>query len=342
MRRIPVEKAIGEILCHDMTAIEGGRKYVAFRRGHVICERDIPQLLLMGKAHIFVWDPNVEEVHEDDAGLAGVKALAGSGVGFSGPSEGKFTLTATQDGLFTVNRAALRALNAVPDYTAATIPGDTPVRAGDRLAGVRIVPLVTQRSNVDQVEALGHIHGGILSVRSFLPLRVGIVITGGEVYSGAVADRFAPVLREKTAQFGGQILGVKVCPDDLAEIGQAAAEFLDQGMDLIFFTGGMSVDPDDLTPEAIRQTGAHVIVQGVPIQPGNMLMLAYLGDVALIGVPGAAIYHRITALDVILPQIFAGGRLTGADFSRLGEGGLCLACETCTYPVCYFGKGSCG
>ncbi|MCL2828666.1 MAG: molybdopterin-binding protein [Oscillospiraceae bacterium] len=342
MRRIPVEKAIGEILCHDMTAIGDGGKEVAFRRGHVICGEDIPRLLSMGKVHIFAWDPDVDEVHEDDAGLVGAKTLSGAGVRFSGPSEGKFALTAGRDGLFTVNREALRALNAVPDYTAATIPGDTPVRVGDSLAGVRIVPLVTRRSNVEQVEALGHVNGGILSVRPFRSLRVGIVITGGEVYSGAVADRFEPVLREKTAQFGGQVLGVKICPDDLAEIRQAATWFLDQGAKLVFFTGGMSVDPDDLTPMAIRQTGADVVVQGAPLQPGNMLMLAYLRDVALIGVPGSAMHHRVTALDVILPRIFAGDRLTGADFVRRGEGGLCLGCETCAYPVCYFGRVSYG
>jgi len=342
MKRIPVEQAIGEILCHDMTAIGDDGKAVAFRRGHVIRREDIPQLLLMGKAHIFVWDPAVDEVHEDDAGLAGAKALSGPGIQFSGPSEGKFTLTAEWGGLFTVNRAALRALNAVPDYTAATIPGDTPVRTGDRLAGVRIIPLVTHRANVDQVEALENAHGGILSVRPFRPLRVGVVITGGEVFSGAVADRFEPVLRKKTAQFGGKVLDVTFCPDDLAEIGQAAIGFLDQGAELIFFAGGMSVDPDDLTPMAIRQTGADVIVQGVPMQPGNMLMLAYLGDAVLIGVPGAAMHHTITALDVILPRIFAGDWLTGADFAHLGEGGLCLGCETCAYPVCYFGRGSHG
>jgi len=338
MKKLPVEAAIGETLCHDMTAIRNGQKGAAFQRGHVIRAEDVPELLSMGKAHIFVWDPAVDEVHEDDAGLAGAAALAGEGIAYTGPAEGRYSLTAERDGLFTINRPALKALNAVPDYTAATLPAHTPVRAGDRVAGVRIVPLVTARAHVEAVGDLGKTEGPILSVRPYRALKVGCVITGSEVYNGLIEDRFEPVLRAKAAPFGGEILGVVKCPDDLAAIGAAADKFLAAGAELIFFTGGMSVDPDDLTPTAIRETGAEVVTQGVPIQPGNMLMLAYHGNTALLGVPGAAMHHKTTALDVLLPRVFVGDRLTAADFADLGEGGLCRGCETCAYPTCYFGR----
>ncbi|MCL2588913.1 MAG: molybdopterin-binding protein, partial [Oscillospiraceae bacterium] len=220
MRKLPVAEAIGETLCHDMTAIrQDGFKGVAFKRGHVIRAEDVPVLLSMGKAHIFVWDPAADEIHEDEAGLAGANALAGAGIKISGPAEGRYSLTAAHDGLFTINRPALRALNAVPDYTAATLPTHTPVQAGDRVAGVRIVPLVTACKNVKTVEALGVAQGSILSVRPYLPLKVGIVITGSEVFEGLIQDRFEPVLRDKIAPFGGEILGVTKCPDDLPAIG---------------------------------------------------------------------------------------------------------------------------
>ena len=339
MKRLPVAEAIGQTLCHDMTAIRpDGFKGAAFRRGHVIRAEDVPVLLRMGKAHVFVWNPSADEVHEVDAGLAGAKALCGDGITYTGPIEGRYSLIAEQDGLFTVNRTALRAFNAVPDYTAATLPGYTPVRAGDRVAGVRIVPLVTARKNVAQVETLGVAQGLVLSVHPYRALQVGVVITGSEVYNGLIEDRFEPVLRAKVAPFGGRVLGVTKCPDDLAAIESAARAFLAEGAALIFFTGGMSVDPDDLTPAAIRATGAEVVTQGVPVQPGNMLMLAYLGDTALVGVPGAAMHHQTTALDVILPRIFVGDKLTAEDFADLGEGGLCRRCETCAYPTCYFGR----
>ena len=322
MRRISVQDAVGEALCHDMTAIRAdGFKGVQFPRGHVVREGDIPVLLDMGKSHIFVWEPAADEVHEEDAGLAGAVALAGAGISYGAPREGRYALTADYDGLLVIDSKRLLALNQVPDFTAATRPNLTAVVAGAQVAGVRIVPLVTAREHVAQVEALGR---GILEVRPFLPLKVGCIITGREIAEGRIPDRFEPILREKTTQYGGQVLDVEKCPDDAAAIVATTRRFLDLGAELLLFTGGMSVDPDDLTPTAIRQTGAEVIAQGVPVQPGNMLMLAYLGETTLIGVPGAAMHHQITSLDLILPRVFAGVRITRDDLLSLGEGGLLL------------------
>ncbi|MCL2367536.1 MAG: hypothetical protein FWC72_00925, partial [Oscillospiraceae bacterium] len=214
MRRRRVEQAIGETICHDMTSIQDGIKSVAFKRGHVIVESDIPILKRMGKSHIYVWDPNPDEIHEDEAGLAGAKALTGPGLVYDGPREGRYTITAAHDGLFTVNRAALRAFNAVPDYTAATRPNHSPVKEGEVVAGIRIVPLVTARENVERVEAMTQ----ILTLRPFAPLRTGIIITGNEVYDGLIQDCFEPVLRDKLAPYGAEILSVTKCPDDQGAI----------------------------------------------------------------------------------------------------------------------------
>lgn len=339
MRKIPVEEAIGQTLCHDLTAIlEGGFKGVKFKRGHVIAETDIPELLNMGKYYVFVWDPAADEVHEDDAARALAESLCDASIRYTGPVEGKFQFTAAQDGLFVVNRQALRAINSVEDYTVATRPGYTAVREGEKLAGARIVPLVTKRANVEAAVQIAKENSPVLSVRPFLPLKTGVIITGNEVYYGRIQDRFEPVMRKKLPTYGAEILGVVKCPDDLDRISAAVDGFLAQGAELILLTGGMSVDPDDLTPTAIRRTGAKLVTQGVPMQPGNMLMIAYLDKTALVGVPGASLHSPVTSLDVFLPRIFAGLAIQPEDIAAFGEGGFCMACETCTYPICYFGR----
>jgi molybdenum cofactor synthesis domain-containing protein len=341
MRKIRVEDAVGETLCHDMTGLdENGKKSVRFRRGHVIRAEDIPELLRIGKSHIFVWEPEADEVHEDDAALALAAAIGSDSVAGADakPSEGKITLTAGIDGLFVVNSEALREINRVGDYTVATIPSYTAVKKGDKLCGLRIVPLVTKREKVERAAAIARENAPVLTVLPFQALRCGVIITGSEVYYGRIQDKFEPIMREKLSAFGAQILGFTKCPDDLDMILEAIRHFRARGAELILLTGGMSVDPDDLTPTAMRRSGAQVITQGVPMQPGNMLTIAKLGETILIGVPGASMHSRVTSLDVFLPRIFAGLDVTKEDFSRYGEGGLCLFCAACTYPRCYFGR----
>ena len=339
MKKIRVEDAVGQTLCHDMTAIlETGFKGVKFHRGHVITEEDIPELKKIGKDHIFVWEPEADEVHEDDAATALTEAMCGEGIVCSGPSEGKMTIKAARDGLFCLSREALRAINMVDDYTVATIPGFIRVRKGQTLAGARIVPLVTKRRNVDAAVALARRSAPVMEVRPFLPLKAGVIITGSEVYYGRIEDAFEPIMREKLGSYGAQILGVTKCPDELEKITDAIEEFQAQGAELLLLTGGMSVDPDDLTPTAMRANGARLIFQGVPMQPGNMLTLSKKGSMTLIGVPGASMHSKITSLDVVLPRIFAGLPVTKNEMEAAGEGGLCMNCEVCRYPACYFGR----
>lgn len=340
MRKIRVQDAVGQTLCHDMTAIlESGFKGVKFKRGHVISEEDIPEFLSIGKEHIYVWEPEADEVHEDDAAIALTRAMCGENVAYSGPSEGKMQINSQGDGVFCLNSAVLRAINSVPDYTVACLPGYMPVKQGQKLCGARIVPLVTKRENVDRAVRLAEEHFPVMCVKPYKKLKTGVVITGSEVYHGRIRDAFEPILTEKLQSFGAEILGFRKCPDDVEMILEAVNGFLSRGAKLILLTGGMSVDPDDVTPTAIRRTGARLVTQGVPMQPGNMLTVAYLGETALIGVPGASMHSKVTSLDVFLPRVFAGIEIDAGNIASFGEGGFCMGCKSCTWPMCYFGFG---
>lgn len=340
MRKIRVEEAVGETLCHDMTGISPeGVKGVMFRRGHVITDADIPALLNIGKSHIFVWEPDADEVHEDDAALALAEAICGNNLAYDKkPSEGKIQISASIDGLFRVNREALRRINSVPDYTVACLPENTKVTKSQKVGGLRIVPLVTKRENVNAAVRIAKENFPVFEVLPFKSLKCGVVITGSEVYYGRIQDKFEPIMRKKMEDYGAEVLGVTKCPDSLDMLLNAISSFKNKGAELILLTGGMSVDPDDLTPSAIRQSGAELITQGVPMQPGNMLTMAYLGDTTLVGVPGASMHSPTTSLDVFLPRIFAGVKITKEEISGYGEGGLCMGCTECRYPICYFGR----
>ena len=338
MKKLRIEDAVGQTLCHDMTGISNGKKGVMFSRGHVIKPEDIPRLLDIGKNHVFIWEPDADEVHEDEAALAAAKAVCGPGITYDKtPSEGKIIMYATSRGLFRVDREALRKINSMGDYTIACLPDMTDVQQGAKLVGMRIVPLVTKRENVDAAVKAAKDSFPVFTVMPYKKLKCGVIITGSEIYNGRIEDKFEPIMRKKLEKFEADFLGAVKCPDDLDMILEAIAEYKARGAELILLTGGMSVDPDDLTPTAIRSCGARVITQGVPMQPGNMLTIAYLDETVLVGVPGASMHSPVTSLDVFLPRIFAGINITIKDISKLGDGGFCSGCKECTYPRCYFG-----
>ncbi len=337
MKKVKVEQAVGRTLCHDITAMKDGFKGAAFKRGHVIRPEDVPALLDLGKRTVFIWEENAGELHEEDCALRFAAMAPVEGAHYEGPSEGKVILKADVRGLFRVDTALLEQVNAIPDVTIATLPDHYPVEVGDRLASMRIVPLVTKEENVERAEALCG-KSPLLALRSYRNLKVGVIITGSEVYSGRIRDRFEPVARKKLANYPHELLGVTLCDDDPDMLLATARGYLDRGAELLIFSGGMSVDPDDLTPAAIRALGSEVVSHGVPAQPGNMTLLAYLGEAVILGVPGAAIHMPTTVFDVLLPAIFAGERPTVEDLRRLGEGGLCQQCPACHFPNCTFGR----
>lgn len=337
MKKVKVRDAIGMTLCHDITAMVDGFKGAAFKRGHVITQEDIPKLLDIGKQHVFIWEENAGEIHEEDAARRLSQMTTVNGAHYGSISEGKIQLFADQDGMFRVDKALLAAVNRIGDITITTLPDHYPVKAGDRLASMRIVPLVTEERQIAEAEALCA-DKQLYDLRPFKPLKVGIIITGSEIYHGRIKDKFERVARAKLAHYPAEILGVHVCDDELDMIVGAGRTLLAEGAELLIFSGGMSVDPDDLTPRAIREMGAEIVSYGVPSQPGNMTLVAYLDQAALLGVPGAAISRPTTMFDVLLPQIFCGDPLTKDDLIRLGEGGLCQMCDNCHFPNCTFGR----
>ncbi len=337
MKKIRVEDAVGMALCHDITAMRDGFKGAAFKRGHVITREDIPALLDLGKRTVFVWEENAGEIHEEDAALRMAAMAPVEGAHYTAPSEGKVLLMADKRGMFRVDTALLQQINSIGDITISTLPDHYPVEPGARLASMRIVPLVTKEEQILRAEQLCA-DKKLLDLRPYREKKLGVIITGSEIYSGRIKDKFEPVVRAKMKQYPAQILGVTICDDDLDMITSEAKKFLDRGADFLIFTGGMSVDPDDLTPTAIRTLGADIVTHGVPSQPGNMTLVAYLGKTAILGVPGAAISLPTTIFDVLLPQIFAGDRITKADLIRLGDGGLCQLCKSCHFPNCTFGR----
>lgn len=337
MKKINVEDAIGMELCHDITEMKDGFKGAAFKRGHVIQPEDIPHLLDIGKRTIFVWEPDAGEMHEEDCARALAAMAPVEGAHYTEPSEGKVLLFANQRGLFRVNRPLLHQLNAIGDITISTLPDHYPVEVGARLASMRIVPLVTQESQIETAKQLCS-EKKLLELLPYQHKKIGVIITGSEVYSGRIKDKFEPVVRAKMKQYPSEIIGVTICDDDLDMILNAAKKHLENGADFLIFTGGMSVDPDDLTPTAIQLLGADIITHGVPSQPGNMTLVAYLNDIPILGIPGAAISLPTTIFDVLLPQIFADKKLTKEELIGLGDGGLCQMCSACHWPNCTFGR----
>ena len=337
MKKIEVQNAVGMELCHDITEMNDSFKGVAFKRGHIIRESDIEHMLRIGKQHIFVWEEHAGEIHEDDCARRMAAMAPVEGAHYTEPAEGKVLLFADQRGMFRVNRELLNKINSIGDITICTLPDHYPVEAGARLASMRIVPLVTKEDQILEAERLCA-KEKLLDLRPYQHKKIGVIITGSEVYHGRIKDRFAPVIQRKMQQYPSEIVGISVCEDDLEGIVDAAKKHLKKGADFLIFTGGMSVDPDDLTPTAIRKLGAEIVTHGVPSQPGNMTLVAYLGDIPILGVPGAAIKLPTTVFDVLLPQIFAGDKISKEELVGLADGGLCQMCNVCHWPNCTFGR----
>ena len=364
MVTIPVEQAVGAVLAHDVTEIRKDEfKGAAFRKGHVIQAEDVCRLQRLGKDRVYVLTIGPNEMHEDDAARALAQALMGDGVAVKGdPREGKITIVADRDGLLTVDREALLAFNMLGEVMCATLHTHTVVEKGREVAGTRAIPLVVKKGVVDDaVRIAGAARPtGVIAVKELRKPRAGVVITGNEVYHGRIKDAFAPIITKKIEALRGEIVGVFYAPDDERMIEERLRELLEAGADLLITTGGMSVDPDDVTRFAIRNLGAADLVYGSAVLPGAMILVAYLeaGDgrretrtdnngplvgrrpslVPILGIPACGMYHKATVFDLLLPRVLAGERIGRKELAELGHGGLCLHCAECRYPVCPFGK----
>jgi hypothetical protein len=342
LKKIELKAALGLQLAHDITEIRPGEfKGPAFRKGHTVCDEDLCHLQRLGKNHLYVMDLEEDEIHENEAAALLANSLSGDGVVWKNEAkEGKIGLLAGRDGVLRVDTAALAALNMVDEVMCATLHNNTLVKKGDLVAATRAIPLVMKRAPIERAAAIAGQNGHVLSVRPLRQARAGLVITGNEVYQGLIEDRFAPILREKVEALGSEVAAVDFAPDDGEFIAAVIRSHLNKGCDLLFLTGGMSVDPDDVTRHGIRLAGATEIHYGSAVLPGAMFLVAYVGDVPLLGVPGCGLYHRATVLDLVLPRVLAGERIGKKDLAFLGHGGLCRDCPECRFPHCPFGKGA--
>lgn len=337
MKLIKTIDAAGQVLCHDITQIIPGEfKGARFRKGHIVQPEDIPVLLSIGKENLYVWEKQEGILHEDEAAALLYKAAAGRNIHGTEPHEGKIELIADCDGLLKIRREALIAVNSTPQMMIAAIHGDMPVKKGAKLAGTRIIPLVIEQEKMDAMQkAAGD--APILDVLPFRSKKCAVITTGSEVFKGRIEDKFTPILIQKLAEYDCPVVFHRVCDDQPAGITAAILEAKAAGCEMIFTTGGMSVDPDDRTPLAIKNTGANIISYGAPVLPGAMFLLSYLDGVPVCGLPGCVMYAKRTIFDLMLPRLIADDPVTAADIARLGEGGLCLGCGTCTWPNCGFG-----
>ena len=339
MKLIRTEEAVGHVLCHDMTQIVPGKyKDARFRKGHVVREEDIPVLLSMGKENLYVWEMTPGMVHENDAAERLCALCRNEHMDRSAVKEGKIELTAAIDGLFRVDSRRLDAVNSLEDIMIATRHGNTAVRRGDKLAGMRVIPLVIEEEKLRAAGAAA----GEAPLLELLPWKLktaGIIATGNEVAKGLIQDSFTPVVEQKLLEFGIKTIERRTPGDGVEAIAAAILEVRSAGVDLILCTGGMSVDPDDNTPGGVKRSGANIVTYGAPVLPGAMFLLGYFEDgTPVMGLPGCVMYARRTIFDLMLPRIAAGVPIARKDITVLGEGGLCLNCRTCTYPNCGFGK----
>ena len=339
MKTVRIEDAVGMVLAHDLTKIIPGKyKGAAFKKGYIIREQDIQELKDMGKNHLNIIELKEDEIHEDEAACRIGKAIMGQGLQIEGPSEGKISLKAMEKGLLKINVKAVREINEIEFVILATMHNNSLVEEGQQVAGTRIIPLTIKEESIKKVEAISHRVGDVIAIKPLKSLKAGIVVTGTEVFNGRITDRFGPVLEEKVHRYDGNVIGIKYAPDDIIFIKEKIKRFMDEGADIILISGGMSVDADDVTPAAIRETSDEVIVYGAPVLPGAMFMVSKAQGVTLLGIPACGMYHRITILDLILPRIFAGEAIEKKDIISLGHGGLCLNCKACSYPICPYGK----
>ncbi len=341
MKLMKTEDAVGQVLCHDITQIiKGVTKDAVFRKGHIIRPEDVPVLLSVGKDTIYVWENNENMLHENDAAEILRQICQNENMRATEPKEGKIELIAESDGLLLIDLERLRAINSLGDMMIATRQSGFMVKKGDKLCGTRVIPLVIEKARMEKARELA----GAEPIMRLVPVKkkkYGIVTTGNEVFYGRIQDTFTPVLQEKLAEFGGEMISHVVLNDDHVKITAAINQMLEEGCDLVLCSGGMSVDPDDKTPLAIKNTGANIVCYGAPVLPGAMFLISYTADGRPVcGLPGCVMYTRRTIFDLVLPYLVTDTPVTKEWLYGLGNGGLCLNCPVCHFPNCGFGKGN--
>jgi hypothetical protein len=341
MKLMKTQDAVGQTICHDLTQIiKGVTKGALFQKGHVISEEDVPVLLSLGKTHIYLWEDDESLLHENDAAEILRSLCQGENMNAAGPIEGKIEITADMDGLLMVDTRRLRDINSLGDIVIAARVSGFPVKKGDKLCGARVIPLMIEKEKMERArEAAGS--KPLLTLLPMKPKKYGLVITGSEVFNNSIQDTFTPVIQEKLAEYGCEMTAHEITDDDGDIITAAISNMLNNGVEMVFCAGGMSVDPDDRTPLAIRNATSNVVSYGAPVLPGSMFMIAYTEDGRPIcGLPGCVMYSRRTIFDLVLLRLLADAPVSAEWLAGLGNGGLCLDCAECHFPNCAFGKGA--
>jgi molybdenum cofactor synthesis domain-containing protein len=339
LKKIHIKDAVGTVLAHDLTRIIPGKlKGPAYRKGHIVQKNDIVELLKMGKEHLYVLDLSEGLLHEDDAALRIANAVCGDNLSWTAPKEGKSSIFSTCDGLLKIDVELLLQINRMDDIIVATLKNSYPCKKDQIVAATRIIPLVIPEDRIVELERISCGVGPILQIRPFRKLKFGGVVTGSEIYSGLIKDSFDEFVAKKAQQYGCEMIKKVVVPDDTDAIANAINELCDLGCELILTTGGLSVDPDDVTRQGVRKCGARIINYGSPVLPGAMALYAERDNIPILGLPACVFYHRTTIYDILLPRILAYEPITKDTFAKMGHGGLCLDCEECRYPACPFAQ----
>lgn len=340
MKKIETKQAVGHVICHDITIIIKDKvKDTAFRKGHIVTEEDIPKLLSIGKDHLYVWEKEEGMLHENEAAEILAEVCAAPYMKKSAVKEGKIELSAEIDGLFQADLDRLLAINELEDIMIASRHHNQPVHVGDKLVGTRVIPLVIAEEKMQKVKEIGG-ERPLFSILPYKRKKAGVVTTGNEVYYKRIQDTFTPVIEEKLKAYGVEICMHETVPDEKEQIIKAVQKLKSKGMEMIICTGGMSVDPDDMTPSAIKSCGADIVSYGAPVLPGAMFLIGYFEDgTPIMGLPGCVMYAKATIFDLVLPRVLADVRVSKKDLAKMGAGGLCLGCDICTFPNCGFGKG---
>ena len=339
MKQIRIEDAVGYILSHDVTKIVPGEfKGRLFKKGHIIKEEDIEKLLDIGKEHIYVWEPKENELHENDAATRIKDLVLGEGCTISEEiKEGKIDFFADRQGVLKINKDLLLKLNMVGEIIVSTMHNNTPVKKGEKIGATRVIPLIINEEKIIEAENL--IKEKIIRVEEIKPKKAVLITTGNEVYKGRIKDAFLPVMEEKLGYYGSEIIRQVILPDDKEMISENIIKAIEEDkVDVVICTGGKSVDPDDVTPSAIKDCNGEIVTYGAPVLPGAMFLLAYYKNTPILGVPSCAMYAKRTILDLVLPRVLADEKLTFEDIASYGNGGMCLSCEICSFPHCSFGK----
>ena len=339
MKKLKVEDAVGTVLAHDMTRIIRGKfKGVGFKKGYVIQKKDVPELLKIGKQYLYVLDLGNDQLHEDDAAKRIASAISDQDLEFSEPREGKINISTKHAGLLKINVDALLQVNKMESIIVATLKNNFPCKKGEIIAGTRIIPLTIPAKNIEVLETLTKETGTLLSVKPYKSLKIGAVVTGSEVFNGLITDDFGPSVGKKITDAGCTLIKKIIVPDEEKAISNAILELKKLGCEMIITTGGLSVDPDDVTRQGVIRTGADVTFYGSPVLPGAMLMVSQLTGIPIISLPACVFYYKQTVFDLIFPRVLAGETITEDDIAAMGHGGLCMNCKVCHYPVCSFGR----